>query len=411
MAIHTIPRTRGLSQRASLVLLVGTVLLSGCADTQNGSSWARNESPNYLNVPFDSDRWSRQLWPARAQGISGWTMTPESEDDQPQDDIALLEDVQLKDGIIEFDFIGTTPKSSAVEVVFRAASQRDYEKIYCRLQNSGLQEAVQYMPVIGGTGPWRLYKQEQGRVDFLEGWNHLQLVLQGTGAQLFINDSPEPVLSVDHLRNQAQRGMIGLTALGQGVFVANFRYAELTPSDRVEDSKPTAGQIADNWEVVPLPEVDLERPFEQFTWKQDVGETVATEVDGLLNLIRYRAHCTLTQQFNAAASRLVIQSENTAEQTLRFGFFKRIQIFLNGESLLWDELPSRDEQVSESQGNTDGWVRLTRTNEVTLPLRKGSNELIILSEGEGFGRYDNWGLYAELANIKGLRWDETTPGD
>jgi len=388
-----------------------SVLLSGCSDTQEKSSEAKHSSLSYVDVAFDSDRWSRKLRAAPVQGRSGWEVTEESEDDQLQDDIVLLEDVQLKDGIIEFDFIGTTPKSSAVEVVFRAASQRDYEKIYCRLQNSGLQEAVQYMPVIGGTGPWRLYKQEQGRVDFVEGWNHLQLVLQGTGAQLFINDSPEPALSVDHLRNQAQRGMIGFTALGQGVLVANFRYAELTPSNRIEDNKPAAGQIAYNWEVIPLPESDLEKPFERFAWMQEAGETVATEVDGLLNLIRYRAHCTLNQQFNAAASRLTIQSEDVMEETLKFGFFKRIQIFLNGESLLWAELPSRDEVVSEFQGSSDGWVRMMRTNELTLPLQKGRNELIVLSEGEGFGKYDNWGLYAELADIKGLRWDETTPVD
>jgi hypothetical protein len=359
----------------------------------------RQTSLKYVDVPHNSDLWPVLLKAEEVQGKKGWKSTG----------MLLLNDVQMEDGIIEFDFMGTDSmgaftEGSSVEVVFRADSENDYEKIYCRLHDSGLQEAVQYMPIIGQTGPWRLYKQEQANVVFLDGWNHLKLILQGSQAQLFINDTVKPVLTIAHLRNETKKGMIGVKSISKGIYFANFRYAKLPVSMRTKAHGSLPKAVARKWEVIPRRYIELKKPLEQFAWPKRKGEVVETEVDGMLNLIRYRAQFNANLAFNTAASRLIIDSEEKTERILRFGFYKRVQIFLNGKSLLWKELPSRDDNIAAAQGNTDGWVRLSRTDEVTLPLRKGKNELIFLSEGEGYGIYVNWGLFAQLVDMNGLEW-------
>ena len=137
----------------------------------------QGNAQNFTEVPFDSDRWSRQSQAIEIEGKKGWKCDGDN----------FLKDFTLGNGIIEFDFVVDSAKQSRTGVMFRGQDEINHELIYLRIKNSGLKEATQYMPIIENNGPWRLYESEQGKADFNPGWNHLKLILEGSRATLFIN--------------------------------------------------------------------------------------------------------------------------------------------------------------------------------------------------------------------------------
>ena len=141
--------------------------------------------------------------------------------------MAVLEDTDFKEGIIEADVAGA-PRPGADEsargfvgIAFRL--QRDdktYECFYLRPTNGRAEDqlrrnhSTQY--ISAPEFPWYRLRAEnpgvyESYVDLEPGsWTHVKIVAQGSKARLFVNGSQQPTLIVNDLKQGDSRGKIAL---------------------------------------------------------------------------------------------------------------------------------------------------------------------------------------------------------
>ncbi len=142
---------------------------------------------------------------------------------------AFLKDVALKNGIIEVDIATTNRTRSYPGVLFRVQDAANYERFYIRPHRSPFYDDVlQYGPTFNGVDSWQLYNGPglTASMDVLpDRWNRLKIVVAGKQAQVFWNDSPEPVLVVDDLARGESAGTIGLVGPPDGTaFFSDLRF-------------------------------------------------------------------------------------------------------------------------------------------------------------------------------------------
>jgi hypothetical protein len=159
--------------------------------------------------------------------------------------LAYRTDVQLEDGIIEFD-IALTPYPSYVGVIFRVQSEKEQEMIYLRPQKSKQWDAIQYAPLFDGETTWQLYPDYNAEAELsTEGWMHVKLAVAGRRAALYLNGAAEPTMIVP-LQHEPQPGYVGFTSFARpdvaaDIIVGNFTNLEVKPGPtQVEASKPGA---------------------------------------------------------------------------------------------------------------------------------------------------------------------------
>jgi len=141
--------------------------------------------------------------------------------------MAVLEDTDFNDGIIEADLAGA-PRPGAGEsargfvgIAFRL--QRDdktYECFYLRPTNGRAEDqlrrnhSTQY--ISAPDFPWYRLRAEnpgvyESYVDLHPGsWAHVKIAAQGSKARRFVNGSLQPTLIVNDLKQGASRGKIAL---------------------------------------------------------------------------------------------------------------------------------------------------------------------------------------------------------
>ena len=141
---------------------------------------------------------------------------------------AFLKDVSLQNGVIEVDIATTARTRSYPGVLFRVQDAANYERFYIRPHRSPFYDDVlQYGPTFNGVDSWQLYNGPglTAAMDVLpDRWNHLKIVVAGTQAQVFWNDTPEPVLVVDDLAHGESAGTIGLVGPMDGTaFFSNLQ--------------------------------------------------------------------------------------------------------------------------------------------------------------------------------------------
>ena len=159
------------------------------------------------------------------------------------DALALLEDLDFKDGTIELDLAGLPGEAASstargfVGVAFRSTPHATaFDCFYLRPTNGRADDqlrrnhATQY--VSEPEYPWeRLRTQSPGvyesYVDLETGaWTHVRIEVSGVRARLFVNRAAQPALIVNDLKRGVTRGAIGLW-IGPGT-EAYFRRLELT---------------------------------------------------------------------------------------------------------------------------------------------------------------------------------------
>ena len=94
--------------------------------------------------------------------------------------IALLENVEFRNGVIEVDIAVDDSIRSYPGIIFRRQSDLDYERFYVRPHraNGLYEDALQYVPVINGLAGWQLYAGDGFTAPIrMEGgeWIHLRL--------------------------------------------------------------------------------------------------------------------------------------------------------------------------------------------------------------------------------------------
>jgi sugar lactone lactonase YvrE len=296
---------------------------------------------------------------------------------------ALLKDVLFENGVIEVD-LAVTGASSYPGFVFRAQSDRDYERIYLRPHRAGLYpDAVQYTPVFNGIAGWQLYNGRgyTSGVELPPGqWIHLKLEISGTQAKLYVADMDTPVLEMHDLERGAGSGAIGLFGPRDGnYYFSNFSYRHddglaFEPPPPV-DAPP--GVITE-WELSEpfrLSRIDVER-YPGKEWLEGLSwERVGSEPSGLVDVGRY--HGRTGREPDIVFARKIIQSDRESVLKLMFGYSDAISIFMNGRLIFSGSSAYRQRDPSFL-----GVVGLY--DMVYLPLEKGGNELLFMVV-ESFG--------------------------
>lgn len=360
-------------------------------------------------IPFNSDQWEID---ARGSIIDGYE--GEMNALLLQGGTATLKGASLKNGIIEFD-IYLSERRSFPAVHFRVADKANFEEFYLRPHQSGNPDAMQYMPVFNDTYPWQLYHDQggavqDGRVTWrmrgsegynsiytypFDRWLHVKLVISGKRADVYFDHEEEPTLQIRELKRDIVAGGVSLRAANSPAYFANFSMQEMERPP-MSSLKPSTAEIPANlitqWEISPpFKEEVLEGKYElekDFV-KNQTWQTLESESSGLCNLGRV----TKQEDFdeNTVLSKINIQSSNGEPKRIDFGYSDRVRVYCNGQLLYSGNngFRTRDYRFLGTIGYFDS---------VYLPLKKGSNE-IILAVSESFG---GWGVQAKLENMNGI---------
>ncbi|UCF70744.1 MAG: SMP-30/gluconolactonase/LRE family protein [candidate division WOR-3 bacterium] len=329
-------------------------------------------------IDFGSDRWvtdnARIVEHLGRQSLLGF---------------AYLRDVEFDNGIIEVDIAVTGQKVRAYPgIIFRMQSDDDYERFYVRTHRANLYaDALQYAPITNGITGWQLYNGNgfTAGVDFpSDQWVHVKMEILGKQALVYVGDMERPALVINELMHGASKGAIGIMAEGTAYF-SNFKY---TITDDLKFEPPplvdTLPGIITDWQLsqpFKLTEVDMQqypdkRILSGIEW-QDAKSTPS----GLVDIGRYAGR--LGQEPDCILARKIIYTDKDRMLHLSFGYSDAVSIFLNGERYFLGNsaYQSRDPSFLGIIGYFD---------EVSLPLRKGRNELLLIV-AEVFG---GWGFMA-----------------
>lgn len=131
--------------------------------------------PPALSVPPDSPRWGLQ-GQARAMEYQGRSCL------FLDGGAAVLNDLEMRDGTIDVD-VSTPAIRGFFGIQFRIANEgANAEWVYLRQHKSGLPDALQYTPILGGGLNWQIYNGPgfTGAVDIpRDTWFHIRLVVMG----------------------------------------------------------------------------------------------------------------------------------------------------------------------------------------------------------------------------------------
>ena len=346
-------------------------------------------------IPFEPGRWNlEQAELKEHRGRSCLTGT------------AWLNNVQIKDGVIEVDLL-VTGKTSYPGIVFRRTSDGEFERIYLRPHRAGhYPDAVQYTPTFNGSEAWQLYNGAGYTADCYlppDNWIRLRLEFRDAQARLFIGGNATPALVVTDLKHNPVHGTVGLDAPKDGsAFFSRFSCSEdatldfpLPPAQRILPGTITRWELSP---VFPLASIDMEQTPAQQKLGEFAWTAVESEASGLVNVARYRARGG--RQADCVWARTIIRADDDGPRELQFGYSDAVSIFCNGH-LLYSGASAyrqRDPSFLGIAGYFDA---------VYLPLEEGENELLFcVAEGMG-----GWGFMARDGDAETrdprleARWD------
>jgi len=348
---------KGLLPSASLALLVSIA------------------SAGQETIPFTADKWD--LFNGKTQEIGGR---------QAYAGIALLKEVRFHFGIIEWDAWVTGGRSYA-GIVFHQQPSRDYEEFYIRPhKGNGLNaDAFQYTPVYHGVSCWQLFHGDgytSTAVIPVNRWIHFRLETDGTRARVTMDGESSKVLTINKLELGDLAGRIGVKGPVDGsAWFSNFSYQEkniiLPPSPVPVPESP--GLIL-NWEItqpVVNSEVDQYRYYSVL--KEPAWSPVTANPGGLVALDKLVSRNPAQPGWIYA--RTTVQADKAGIHKYQLGYSDYVTVFLNGTPVFssTNAYLSRDPGFAGLIGFFD---------ELLLPLKQGSNEIVLLV-GEEFG---GWGF-------------------
>lgn len=359
-------------------------------------------------IPFSSEQWEIQAQQYLLDEYKG------NQSIYLKNGKAWLKGIEFQDGIIEFDLFMEKRRSFS-GIVFRMEDKSNYEEIYLRPHLDGKPDAMQYTPVNNGASAWQLYHDQASAViDGFIGWEvhskgghnaifnfpygrwfHLKLVVSGTRADLYLDEQESPVLQIKELKRGFTSGSIGITSGRGAAHFANFSFQQsddisLAPLAVLKEKEATKG-IIPNWSVSNVFEekllqsnVKLEAPqLAKMTW-----QSKDTESTGMLNISELHKN---DRKNNTVFAKVRINSDQDQVKRLDFGYSDRAKVYCNQQILYSGNngYRSRDYRFLGTIGFFDS---------VYLPLKKGSNEIII-AVSESFG---GWGLQGKIDNMEGI---------
>jgi hypothetical protein len=360
---------------------------------------ARSQMSQTLAVPPESSRWDLQQ-NAKIEDYQGRKCL------LLDGGTAVLKDFEMRDAVLDVD-VATPATRGFFGFDVRIDEQgANYEEIYLRQHKSGLPDAIQYTPVLNTGRNWQIYNGPgfTGTVDIPKDvWFHLRLEVTGAQAKLYVKDMDQPALVMNDLKSGVQKGQVALFDLIGETYFSNFQIRTL-PDAPWERHLPTMPpRILTKWSVSPsfdaLPR-NLERPLARSESADMTWQDVEAEPPGFVVLYRYRKapHPRVSFQgdfskrlepqpgMQVLYARTNIDSDREQVKKLEIGYSDDVSVFLNGRILY---------RGRSAQGFRDpGFLGIMNpeNDAVYLPLKKGSNELMLAVSELGGG----WGFICRL---------------
>lgn len=356
-----------------------------------------------LAVPPDSPRWDLQgqAKPAEFQGRQCLYLDGGA---------AVLKDFQMRDAIIDAD-VATKAGRGFLGFQFRIADGGETaEWVYLRVHKSGLPDALQYTPVLKSGADWQIYNGPgfTGAVDIPKNeWFHLRLEVTGAQAKLYVKDMEKPALVMDDLKSGAQKGEFALYVLRGETYFSNveIRTTPDAPWERHPPPMPP-GTIV-KWSLSPAFDAlkrNLEQPLAPAEIAAMQWDAVEAEPPGFVVINRYRESPQITATFEKDWStrldpqpgmkviyaRATIASDRDEIRKFQIGYSDEVSVFLNGKILF----RGRSAQAFRDPGFLG--IVDAEDDAIYLPLKKGSNELVLAVSEIGGG----WGFICRLVDMK-----------
>ncbi len=354
-----------------------------------------------LSVPADSPRWELegQAKAVEYQGRKCILLDGGG---------ATLKDFQLRDGVIDVD-VATPAKRGFFGIQFRIDGNNG-EWVYLRQHKSGLPDAMQYTPVLNGGLNWQLYNGPgfTGAVDIPKDvWFHMRLEVTGAQAKLYVKDMDKPALVMTDLKSGVRKGQVALANLIGATYFSNFEIRTTTDAPWERHPLPIPLGTLTKWSISPSYDAlarNLERPLTPAESAAINWQEVEAEPPGLVVLYRYREapHPKVSFQTDFSTrlepqpgmkviyARTSIDSDSDQVKKLYIGYSDDVSVFLNGQILY----RGRSAQSFRDPGFL-GIVN-PENDAVCLPLKKGSNELLLAVSELGGG----WGFICRLADVE-----------
>ena len=364
---------------------------------------AQSQTPRALSVPGDSPRWDLQgkARPAEYQGRKCLFLDGGA---------AVLNDLEMRDGVVDVD-VATPASRGFFGIQFRISGDgANAEWVYLRQHKSGLPDALQYTPVLNTGLNWQIYNGPgfTGAVDIPKDvWFHLRLEVAGAHAKLFVNDLAKPALVMNDLKSGVQKGQVALAVLTGATYFSNFEI--LTTPDAVWERNlpPIPPGTLTRWSLSPSYDAlarNLERPISSSESEGIRWQDVEAEPPGVVVIYRYREaphpRVSFANDFSkrlepqpgtrVVYARTNIQAGRDQMKKLYIGYSDEVSVFLNGKIIFRGR--------SAQNFRDPGFLGIVdpENDAVYLPLKKGSNELMLAVSELGGG----WGFICRLAEME-----------
>jgi hypothetical protein len=364
-------------------------------------STAHSQESQTLTIASDSPRWGMQgeAKPVDYQGRKSLLLSGGA---------AILKDFEMRDGIIDVD-VATPSKRGFFGIDFRIDGG-NFEELYLRPHKSGLPDAMQYTPVLNTGRNWQLYNGPgfTGAIDIPSNtWFHLRLEIVGAQAKLYVKDMENPALVMTDLKSGVQKGQVALMDLLGAAYFSNFqiRTTPDAPWERHLPAMPPGTLI--KWKLSPSYDAlarNLDRPLAAAERDAIDWQEVEAEPPGFVVINRYRESPHPNVSFAADFSkrldpqpgmkvvyaRTTFDAERDQVKKLYIGYSDDVSVFLNGQIIF----RGRSAQNFRDPGFL-GIVN-AENDALYLPLKKGSNELVLAVSELGGG----WGFICRLGEAE-----------
>jgi len=315
------------------------------------------------------------------------------------DGLVVLKNADFGDGTIEFDDI--LAERGFAAFYFRWQDTLENENFYFRTPVGAGHpyaiQGVQYAPTIKGVNCWDLLYHFQTGASYDVGTpHHVKLVISGRQMRVYV--AGQPVLDVPRLEGNTTHGTLAISG-NRIISHLVLRPGQSEGLSSVEGPDPTAADTRwlRRWQVTKAETMPAGIDFGMSMLPgKDAGWTpIVAERRGLVNLTRLyggnpsnrnqpRRICWLKTTIHADSARLA---------NLRLGFVDDVWMFLNGQWLYADKNHYGEPIAKKPAG------RISLDNaQVTLPLRKGDNELLVGIAHDFWG----WGFEARFDDLDGI---------
>jgi len=341
---------------------------------------AANASSQGEIIDFESGRWTKQGRITEYLGQKCFMGR------------AILKDVDFANGVIEAD-MAFDGRRTFGHIFFRMQSDDNFENFYIRPHKTGLNDAQQYQAIFNGQSSWQLYSNKGFTAPAQiphKRWMHVKMEIFGTQAQIYLDNSEEPTLIVTNLKHGESSGWIGVsTDMNGSAYVANFSYQ---PDNTLSFDDPpkfeTPYGMFTGWKLsqtFKLSRIDMRHYPDNDFLSEITWQDVKSEHSGMVNIARYVTRTGAEP--DCIYAKTVIEADNDEIRTITFGYSDAVVVFLNGQILFTgnSSFRLRDPAFLGIVGLFDS---------VSLPLRKGRNELMLLV-AESMG---GWGFICKDAD-------------